>query len=698
MFSKTQLALLIGAVLTVPAAYAETTQVDEHMVVTGRDHGYKADTNTTAMKIEATQLETPGQVTVIDEQIIDEQRASTLGDVLANDASIAAGGDSRNRERFSLRGFDLEVLRDGRKHWSHYKQPIELLERVEILKGPSGLLYGTSAPGGMVNMVSKKPTYETQVNVSQDIGSNNHSRTVADISGALNEDKTLRARAVLSKMTEDSWRKYGDGSTHSTERFVGGLFVDYDFNDDVTLSVHYDNTHDKGSVDSGAFVVDGKVVNGREHIWDAQWSTIENRSENIGFDVNAQITDAWAVTTGFNYQDFNRQDIESFPSLSAVNPDGTGSVTHGGSDRKDHWVHQTGYVDFVGNFDALGVSHQMLVGANWLGYSYDRDQMSFNKVSTDPSEPVPTPTPKPSTGKKPNPSQSHSHSDSYGVYVQDMITFNDQWQALAGARFDETRSSGRKDNALSPKLAVIYHPAENGSLYLTYSESFEHQGEVSGSEYVNDGQQLDPRRGKLYEFGTKWNLLDDSLYLTGALFDITEEGRTFVEELSNGMKDMTQAGEQNHRGVEVSAQGFITEKLSLSASAMYLNAEYVKYQSRGTDYSGNRPADVPEYSASVWSRYSFVTGTDMNLGVIYVGERFGDAANTFQKDSYTRVDLGVAHTYKYDEKLDIIGRLNVENVFDTEYFGGGGSKDGEGYKNVVVGEGRNFMASIQFRY
>ena len=141
MFHKSQLTLLIGAILAVPVVQAQTTDVDEHMVVTGRDYGYKADTNTSAMRIEATQLEIPGQVTVIDEQLIDEQRASTLGEVLKNDASVSAGGVSRNRESFSLRGFALDsgssFLRDGKQHWSHYRQPIELLERVEVLKGPA---------------------------------------------------------------------------------------------------------------------------------------------------------------------------------------------------------------------------------------------------------------------------------------------------------------------------------------------------------------------------------------------------------------------------------------------------------------------------------------------------------------------------------------------------------------------------------
>lgn len=108
------------------------------------------------------------------------------------------------------------------------------------MKGPTGLLYGKSAPGGLVNMVSKKPTHETQVNFSQDVGSNNHARTVADVSGSLNADQSLRGRVVLAKEDYDSWRRYGDGTKPSIDRFVGGLFLDYDINDDVTVSVHYD--------------------------------------------------------------------------------------------------------------------------------------------------------------------------------------------------------------------------------------------------------------------------------------------------------------------------------------------------------------------------------------------------------------------------------------------------------------------------
>ncbi|MCD9478526.1 TonB-dependent siderophore receptor [Photobacterium phosphoreum] len=695
MFSKSQLTLLIGAVLSAPIAHAEITNTDEHMVVTGRDYGYKADTNSTAMRMEMTQLETPGQVAVIDEKLIDEQRASTLGEVLQNDASISAGGTSRNRERFSLRGFELGsssgFLRDGHQHWSHYRQPVELLERVEVMKGPAGLLYGQSAPGGLVNMVSKKPTYDTQMNFSQDIGSNNHTRSVLDVSGSLNADQTLRGRVVLAKEDYDSWRKFSDGSTPSTDRFVGGMFLDYDVNDNVTVSLHYDRTQDNGSVDSGAYIVDGKPVMGRDHVWDAQWSKIDNDVQNMGFDVKAQLTDTWALNTGFNYQDFVRNDKESYPNFS--NFDQNGTIKQGGSDRHDEWAFKTAYTDFVGEFDTLGVQHQLLIGANWLGYSYDRFQRSFNSVDVKPGDTAPTPTF--SNGK---PKQSHSSYDAWGFYAQDMITVNDYWQVLAGVRFDRQVKDGLAEEAISPKLAAIFHPAENGSIYLAYSESFEPQGMVSSGskDYINDGSQLDPLRGKQYELGTKWELLDNRLFASAAVFNITQENTAIDIEVGNGLYEKTQAGERVHNGVEVALQGKITDKLSMNASAMYLDAEYTKDQ----NYQGNRPVDVPEFAASVWSTYNVTEATDVNLGVIYEGSRFGDAANTFKKDGYTRVDVGVAHTYKYDDKLDIVGRVNVENLFDTDYMAGGGStsKDYVGATGVTLGEGRNFMATIEFKY
>ncbi len=693
MFTKSQLALVIGAVLAAPAV-AEVQTTDEHLVVEGREFGYKADTNSTAMRMEMTQLETPGQVAVIDEAVIDEQRASTLGEVLQNDASVSAGGTSRNRERFSLRGFELSssdgFLRDGRQHWSHYRQPIELLERVEVLKGPSGLLYGKSEPGGLVNMVSKKPTTETQASLSQDIGSNDHSRTVLDVSGALNEEETLRARAILAKESYGSWREYGDGTEPQTDRVVGGLVVEYDITEDIMVSAHYDRTKDEGSVDSGAYIVDGKPVLGDKYIWDAQWSKIDNDVENYGIDINAQVTDSINVKAGYNRQDFKRFDVESYPSFSKYAQDN--KIIHSGNERTDNWVFDTTYLDVTTDFSLLGSENTFLIGANYLDYKYDRFQEYYSTVEIEPGQTVPRPD---YSGKV---KESTSEYDTWGIYAQNMMTINDYWQVLAGVRYDEKRSKTLTENQVSPKLGVIFHPASNGSVYVQYSESFMPKGIVSDSGFTNDGEELKAERGISYEVGTKWELFDERLFLTGALFDITKENiRLDINDPNNPNKQIaTQGGEQVHRGAEILAQGFVTEELSLTASAMYLDAEITE----SADYKGNRPADVPEFSASVWSSYKVQNNTDVNLGLIYEGERYGDAANTFKKDGYARIDMGVSYTHKYDENLDIVTRFNVENLFDTDYLAGGGrtKKNQVGMSEVAVGEGRNYMATIQFKY
>jgi len=275
-----------------------------------------------------------------------------------------------------------------------------------------------------------------------------------------------------------------------------------------------------------------------------------------------------------------------------------------------------------------------------------------------------------------------------------MVTVNDQWQVLAGLRFDREVNKDYTHNNVLPKLGLIYHPKANGSIYATYSESFEPKDPVNDLDDINHGNELDPVKGKLYELGSKWELMDNQLFVSGAIFDITQENMVISQETGNPSNldetETTQAGKQVHRGAEFSAMGYVTEALSLSGSMTYLDAEI--HDEFKPERDGNRPADVAEFSASIWSRYSFANNTDVNLGAIYVGERFGDVENTYKKDAYTRFDTGIAHTINYDKDMDLVLRFNIENLFDTDYLAGGSQS------KTIVGEGRNYMASIQLRY
>lgn len=161
-----------------------------------------------------------------------------------------------------------------------------------------------------------------------------------------------------------------------------------------------------------------------------------------------------------------------------------------------------------------------------------------------------------------------------------------------------------------------------------------------------------------------------------------------TETLDSNTQRTTQVGKQVHQGAELSATGYVTDALSISASTMLLDAKF----KNDPALEGKTPADVAEFTASIWSTYAFNNGTDVNLGIYHVGDRWAESANTFKKDAYTRVDMGVSHTIKYDEKLDFVARFNIENLFDTEYLEGGSTK------GVVVGEGRNYMATLQIKY
>ena len=199
--------------------------------------------------------------------------------------------------------------------------------------------------------------------------------------------------------------------------------------------------------------------------------------------------------------------------------------------------------------------------------------------------------------------------------------------------------------------------------------------------------KIDAKTSKQYELGAKWQLLDDRLLLTSAIFDITKSGVLVTEYYEDDSYRTSQVGEQRHKGFEMAAQGAITDKLFVMTSVMNLDAVYENDE----EYTGKTPMDAPEWSASIWSRYEVTENFAINAGAFYEGERFADQNNTVVKDAYTRVDVGA--TYKIAvSNTDINLRFNVQNLFDTDYLAGGG------VSNVTVGDGRSFRLAMQLAF
>ncbi|NQZ25406.1 MAG: TonB-dependent siderophore receptor [Colwellia sp.] len=659
-------------------------------------NGYKVDNANGAMRGNFSLLETAQSVTVIPNTVINEQLATTLGEVLVNDASLTAGSKQRNREVFSLRGFELSssngYLRDGHQHWSHYQQPIETLESIEVIKGPSSILYGQSGPGGLINMVTKKPTANSIFNLGIDVDQEGSSRLTLDAGGAITEDESLRYRANLVKQDVTYQREYQNGEQRERERFLGALVVDYDINDDLLVGFHYDKTNDKAGLDTGAWLDDeGNVIGEDKTIRDMSWAFTDITVENYGVDASYIISDAWQVKVGYNEQTFERQRFESAPKNPSDFVEGD-SYTSNPYDRFDDWQFTTTFIDFTGNFELAGVDHNLLIGANYLDYYYGqlrtKNKSDSFEYSAGQAEP-----PRPDISYTTDDSLYTSEYDYYGIYIQDLITINQQWQVMIGGRYDKQSKTGADNESLLPKAGVLYHPSESTTFYASYSEGFEPQGSetINDEEDLNDGMEIDAETSKQYEVGAKWQLLDDRLLLTTAIFDITKSNVLVTEDYQGANKDIntvtTQVGEQRHKGFEMAAQGAVTDKLFVMTSMMYLDASYDKDE----DYTGMTPVDAPEWSASLWSRYELTEDLAINAGAFYEGERFADGDNTVVKDAYTRIDVGA--TYKINvSNTDINLRFNVQNLFDTDYLAGGGTS------NVTVGDGRSYRLAVQVAF
>ena len=699
-FKISSVGLAVLAALSAAPTLADSQQTAniERIEVTGRSfNDYKVGQASGAMRGDVDLMDTPQSVNVIPSFVTDEQLATNLAEVLVNDSSVTAGTTRWNRQVFSIRGFELDsgngYLINGHQQWSHYVQPIETLQQVEVLKGPSSMLYGQSGPGGLVNMVTKRPTYDTLFNLGFDTDENGSTRYQLDAGGSFNDAQTMRYRAVLVKQDTEYWREYSaNDEPQERDRWLGYINTEFDVTDNLLLSLKYDHTQDKTGIDAGGWLdKNGKVIGKNSTIWDAPWAFTDNTVSNLGADITWFINDNWKLKTGYNDQQFNRQRFDSAPQYT-LDPFSQGYDLKP-FDRYDDWQHKTAYVDVTGEFALAGMEHQFLIGANYLDYFYQQQIQRGATMTVQPGEAIDKPQLDYHQGKKGNPSEYQY----YGFYLQDLMTLNEQWKLLAGVRYDEQKKDGAGQNsyAVSPKFGVIYAPFEHGNIYVNYSKSFTPQGIVNNVNDVNNGLNLKPEYGVQYEVGTKWELFNERLLLTAAAFDITVENVTVSEKLPVAQGDFTdittQGGEQRHRGFEAGAQGQVSDSWFVTSSMMFLDAEYQTGPNDANQLDGKTPIDAPKWSANIWTRYEMTQDLAFNFGAIYVGERFADNANTITKDGYVRFDVGAAYTMAIMGK-DVSLRANVKNLFDTDYLEGGSNK------MVSIGQDRNVSVAIEAKF
>jgi iron complex outermembrane receptor protein len=644
---------------------------------------YRQPESTSIMRGSASSMEIPQAINVVPEQVLKDQTPRNLDDALYNVSGITQGNNfGGTSDTVMKRGFgdnrDGSIMRDG--------MPIvqgrslnATTERVEVLKGPASLLYGIQDPGGVINVVSKRPQLQSY-NALNLRGSTygegkNGSGGGFDSTGALG-DSGLAYRLVVDHEDEDYWRNYG---VHR-ESLVAPSLAWYGENTQVQLA--YEHREFVYPFDRGTAIdprTNRPLSIPAERRLDEPFNDMEGRSDLYRLEVDHQFNEDWKAHFGYSW---NRETYDAsqvrVTGVNATNGTLTRSIdgTHGALS-----TDRFATLSFDGKVQIGGLQNDLLFGLDSeYRKIYRSDLIRQNSLSTfSYLNPVYGREVEGTTVRATDSAQTDKRRTD-ALFFQDAVHLDEHWILVAGARwqtFDQYAGRGRPfkantdnhDQAWVPHAGVVYKVDDTLSLYGSYSESLKPSSSIAP---LTGGLVIDssiaPEEGKSWEIGAKLDL-PDSLSATVALFDITKRNvMVLTEDAVTRESVYSVAGEVKSRGLEVDVSGQLSERWSLMGSYAYTDAKVTQ----DPDFQGNRLQNVAKHSGSLSAVYDVGTilGGDrlrVGAGARYVGERAGDAVNDFDLPSYTVADAFASYETKLDEHK-VRFQLNVKNLFDKTYY------------------------------
>jgi iron complex outermembrane receptor protein len=584
------------------------------------------------------------------------------------------------------------------------------VEQVEVLKGPAAVLYGRIQPGGLVNVITKRPQAQPYYSIQQQVGSHDLYRTTVDATGPLSEDGSLLYRVNAAYQKNNSFVDFVSNKNtfvapsltwRPSNRFELNMELEYQRRE----YVHF-GTNGGGVPAIGNRPAD---IPRSRYIGDPSISVANPNQQNrdfIGFDWNYAINDNWNLKHRFGYTDV---DYFIYYAAARTMNETTGILTQ---NLGRSFMTRTSYatnLDLTGKFSTGDIHHNVLFGID----HYRLTQPGSGNMGSGPAlqsinifNPVYN-----GTGLSGFPRSTYDNwfflrkEHWTGIYFQDQMKIGKKWHLLLGGRFDDashgtgsdnvvggtiakaaTKVVMRHDRAFSPRLGLLYQPMPWLSLYGNYVESFGTNNGVSAT-----GEAFDPQQATQYEAGVKSELLDGKLTATLALFEITKTN-VLTRDPANPAFSIP-IGEARSRGVEMDVTGRIDRNWSVIGNLTYDQAEITK------DNNGNQGKilpGVPLRSGSLWVKYDTGSATDgfsFGAGVFLRGQRQGDTPNTFQLPGYGRVDALLAYRFKGFGAKVSTAQLNVQNLFDKTYFDHSG-----GRLNSYYGEPRTIMGSLRLEY
>ncbi|MCC5598818.1 TonB-dependent receptor [Nostoc favosum] len=648
-------------------------QQDEpiELVVTGEQDGYNVPNTTTATKTDTPLRDIPQSIQVVPRQVLEDQNVTRLEEAIRNVPGVNTTfpPNFSNGAFFAIRGFTTRddsgnILRNGLPDFLATRQlDFSHIEQVEVLKGPSSVLFGRSNPGGTINLITKQPLSDPFYEVKATVGNYSYYRGTVDISGPLDDSKQVLYRVNAAYQNIGSFTDF-----KNSERLFVAPVISWAISDRTKLTLEGEYSSSENEVDLGLPAV-GTVLpnpNGRiplnRSITEPSAEPFDVDLYRIGYTLEHKFSDSLSLRNAFRVSAFDGTEDQVF---------GTGFEPDNRTLNRTfvtRTLNQASYnfaVDLVNKFSTGSIGHQVIFGVDLSRFEISKFRGVgraiapidvFNPVYGQP------------LGDPFSIYDFGNSTDALGIYVQDQVTLAENLKLLLGVRFDtfnqtekdfltntETSVSG---DAFSPRVGIVYQPIESVSLYANYSTSFT---PVNG---IVSGGSIQPEEGRQYEIGAKVDI-SNKLSAILAFFDLTRSNVLADDPNNSDPIFSIQTGEQHSQGIELSVGGEILPGWNIFAGYAYTDAKVS--EDTNPDLVDNRLENAPENSFNLFTTYEIqqgdLKGLGIGLGFFFVGDRQGDLENTFTLPSYLRTDASIFY-----KKERLRAQVNFRNVFNVDYY------------------------------
>ncbi|GLH41039.1 ferrichrome receptor FiuA [Pseudomonas atacamensis] len=649
----------------------------------GPVEGYTATRTAAGTKTDTALVEAPRSISVATRQQMDDRSVHSLDDAVRYMPGITAssyGSDTR-ADWLRVRGFEPTQFLDGlplpKGVYANPKQETWNLDRLALLRGPASSVYGQTPPGGLLDMVSRRPSAEASSEIQLQYGSDNHRQINFASTGKI--DDAGQFLYGLSGVVRDS----GTQVDHvDNKRYNIAPSLTWNIDDDTKLTLLSQFTRDDTGITSQFLPIQGTKIKSplgdishHKNLGDPDWEYYDRTYYALGYAFEHRLNDVWQFKQNLRYtkSDLSFQSLTpgSYP-FTTVDAEGNVGRT---STSVDEDISQFAVDNnFQADFATGEVRHTLL-----LGLDHQRSNTNYTSIFGDGLQ---TNVINPIYGQPiVRPARSTAFYDynqktyQTGLYVQDQMAL-DQWRLTLGGREDWVHTSTeffnkgdatntQRDKKFSGNAALSY-VFDNGFVpYLSYAESFQ---PTTGADATSTGS-LKPTEGKQWELGIKYQPPGSKTLLTAAVYDLTQKNvavNTFV----NNVSVTSQTGEVKVKGLELEAVSDVTDNLKVIAAYTLAKSEVQK----GVD-KGNRLQLMPNQQASLWTDYTWhagvLDGFGIGAGVRYTGNTYGDKANTWlgKADAYTVFDASVHYDLgRLDNSLKGASlAVNATNLFDKDY-------------------------------